>query len=220
VESQSIMSKTVAWPEWIAALGVNVAVSIGVGVLIALAVRGLSRHRFWLEVTISALTWRAFIATAVLAFSYVGLSLYYGPVGEGVWTAIVNSLIGDSSGYFARLPFVSSVAQLSFLTTAFVMLMLRRHWMPRSLLNEGASLLRSLAVLAVVIVISAQMYGTSGIGGELYMKLNEFNFKMAKNLWYQIVLYLVLMDIVFGVVQIAIRIATRPKVDADSPVLM
>jgi hypothetical protein len=191
--------------EWIAALIVNLIISVATGWALAMAVRALSTATPAMRIIFMIFPGRGLTLIAMLAFMPEMLLASLRPDG-GFWSMLVKSMansIGDGD-LMASFHFMSATAQLSLFATAFTSLVLIRHWMPESLPNVAASALRSFAVIGLGILINTQMSGTTGFGGTFVLKANEFDFVGASAAWWRIVYCVLAVDLFFGVIQAAV----------------
>jgi hypothetical protein len=71
--------------------------------------------------------------------------------------------------------------------------------------------LRTLAVVIIALVIEVQMQTVlgDGVGGELIKAYAEFNLVGAAAAWRRIVMTLFSVDILFGAIQVAVRIVVQ-----------
>jgi hypothetical protein len=192
--------------EWIAALIVNLIISVAIGWALAMAVRAFSAPAPAMRIVFLMFPGRGLTLIAMLAFMPEMLLASLRPDG-GFWNMLVKSMassIGDGD-LMASFQFISATAQLSLFATAFTALLLMRHWMPEPLPSVAASALRSFAVIGLGLLINTQMSGMTGLGGTFVLKANEFDFVGASAAWWQIVYCVLAVDLFFGVIQEAVK---------------
>jgi hypothetical protein len=203
--------------EWLAALIVNLIISVAIGWALAMAVRALSAAAPAMRIIVLMFPGRGLTLIAMLVFMPEMLLASLQPDG-GFWSMLVKSMassIGDGD-LMASFQFMSATAQLSLFATAFTSLVLIRQWMPESLPSVAASALRSFAVIGLGLLINTQMRGTTGLGGTFVLKANEFDFVGASAAWWQIVYCVLAVDLFFGAIQAAVNHIAAKRTTAQT----
>jgi hypothetical protein len=200
--------------EWIAALIVNLIISVAIGWALAMAVRALSTAAPALRIICLMFPGRGLTLIAMLAFMPEMLLASLRP-DAGFWGAVVSELFGGED-LLERIQFASVIAQLSLFATAFTSLVLIRYWMPERLPTVAASALRSFAVIGLGLLINTQMRGFTGLGGILVTKAGEYDFSGASAAWWQIVYWALAFDLFFGAIQAAVKHIAAKRTTAQT----
>lgn len=183
---------------WLTSLGLGG----GLGAISAFLVRSVLARRPGLYGLIALLPWRSVVLNVMLVcFLYTARESVILTMLNFTGTALSTTLAG--LGRYADL--LAASLLMTLLAWALTASLLVARWHPTSIAVRITSLSRTLATTTIVVSLMFEIWANDGIGSLWLRYLGFLDIANTLNLWLQISIWLLIIDLGFGIGQMLVQ---------------